>query len=75
MPLGANPSQVIAVLESKRIEHSNYRVDPARGRILTAVSRDHSNWHIIRTDHVVEFRFDSSDRLVAKTNNDYLTGP
>ena len=73
--LGARAPQVIAILESKHIEHSSYRIDPTKGRIITAVSRDRSNWNIIRADHVVDFRFDSSDRLIAKTNSDYLTGP
>ena|SRR5882757_8477101 len=75
VPLGANPSQVIAILETEHIEHSSYRVDPIKGRILTAVSRDRSNWHIVREDHVVDFSFDSSDRLTAKTGYNSLTGP
>ena len=73
--LGATPSQVVAVLDSRHVEHTSYSVDPSKGRFLTAVSRDRSSWHLIRVDHVVEFRFDSSDRLVAKIARDYLTGP
>ena len=74
-PLGATPSQVIAVLDSKHIEHSSYSIDASKGRILTAVSRDRASWQLIRVDHVLEFRFDSSDRLVTKIAKDYLTGP
>jgi hypothetical protein len=75
VPLEASSPQVIAFLESKHIEHSGYRVDPTKGRIITAISRDRSKWHLIREDHVVDFRFDSSDRLIAKDGYDHLTGP
>jgi len=73
--LEATPSQVVAVLDSRHVEHTRCSVGSSKGCILTAVSRDRSSWHLIRADHVVEFRFDSSDRLVAKIAKDYLTGP
>ena len=75
IPLNASPSQVIALLESKHIEHSIYRVDPKNGNTITAISRDTSKWHIVREDHIVDFRFDSSDRLISKDGHNHLTGP
>ena len=75
IPLNASRSQVIALLESKHIEHSSYRVDPKNGNTITAISRDTSKWHIVREDHIVDFRFDSSDRLISKDGHNHLTGP
>ena len=75
IPLNASPSQVIALLESKHIEHSSYRVDPKNGNTITAISRDTSKWHVVREDHIVDYRVDSSNRLIAKDEHNHLTGP
>ena len=75
IPLNASPSQVIALLESKHIEHSSYRADPKNGNTITAISRDTSIWHVVREDYIVDFRFDSFARLISKDGHNHLTGP
>jgi hypothetical protein len=72
--LKTTPVQVLAFLDAQHIEHSSYRIDPVKGRVISAVSRG-SKWSLIRSDHAVDFRFDDSDRLVAKDMHDFYTGP
>ncbi len=74
VPLGASPMQVMAFLDSKHIEHFGYEVNQDKKRYITARSRG-SNWSIVREDHVVIFRFDDADHLIAKEPHVWLTGP
>ena len=72
--IGANPAQVLAILDSRHIEHFGYEVDPDKGRFIMAISRG-SKWSLVREDHTVTFNFDETDHLISKEPHTRLTGP
>jgi len=74
VPIGFSPAQVLAILDSKHIEHFPCEVDPGKGHFLVAISRG-SKWGLIREDHAVSFHFDNTDHLISKEPHTWLTGP
>src|SRR5881396_1826257 len=75
IPLQSSPTQVLDYLDRQKIEHSQYIRDAAEGNSIKAISRDGSNWSVVKTNYSVVFRFDDHDRLVAYDVRPGNTGP
>ena len=71
-PVGSNASQVVAFLDSHKIEHSGYReVD----RTIFAIVRDTSRGPGTKGSIQVEFRFDDGAKLKDHALREVITGP
>jgi hypothetical protein len=71
IPTGTSLNQVLVVLDSMRLPHSDY--DP-RSRTLRARLAEPSN-HIVSRTIQVTFHFDASQRLVSREVRERFTGP
>jgi hypothetical protein len=72
IPSGSDESQVVAVLDSMKIEHSAFQAD---SKTIMAIERDVSHDAITRRAIQLEFTFDAQRKLVSHTATDVFTGP
>ena len=76
LPLQSSSAQVVAYLDSRKIEHTPYRPGQSKDSSLTAILRyDPSTWELVYTSYSITFRFDATDHLVSSEVKQHLTGP
>jgi len=74
--LQSTPDQVLHYLSDKKIEHSQYQRDTAKGNAISAVLRhDSTSWALIKTDYKIVFHFDNNNRLASSEIYEKYTGP
>lgn len=74
--LQSTPDQVLAYLNDKKIEHSQYEQNSATGNAISAVlRRDSASWALIKTDYKIVFHFDRNNRLTSSEIYEKYTGP
>jgi hypothetical protein len=72
----STPDQVLAYLNDKKIEHSNYQQNSAKGNAISAVlPSDSTSWALIKTDYKIVFHFDGNNRLASSEIYEKYTGP
>jgi hypothetical protein len=74
--LQSTPDQVLAYLNDKMIEHSQYQQNAAKGNAISAaLHRDSTSWALIKTDYKIVFHFDGNNRLASSEIYEKYTGP
>jgi hypothetical protein len=76
VPLNSSPSQVLDLLNWRKIEHSPYMRKTTKGNLIFAMIRQTTpTWSLVKTGYSVVFRFDDRDRLLAYDVRPVHTGP
>jgi hypothetical protein len=74
LPVGTSATRVIAFLDDRRIEHSDYTKPPGPAEV-TAIVRETSWWSVVKTSHRIVFSFDHDSRLTRYRLEEAYTGP
>jgi hypothetical protein len=74
LPVGTSATRVIAFLDDRHIEHSDYTKPPGPAEV-TAIVREPSWWRIVKTSHRIVFSFDHGSRLTRYRLEEAYTGP
>jgi hypothetical protein len=72
VPVGSSTSQVIAFLDSEKIERSDYR---ETDKVILAIVRDASRAAVTKGNIQIEFRFDDAAHLREHVVREVFTGP
>ena len=76
VPLTSSPTQVIALLDSRKIEHSPYLRNTTKGNLIFALIPEKAPiLSIVKESESVVFRFDEHDKLTAYDMRAVYIGP
>jgi hypothetical protein len=74
LPVGTSATRVIAFLDVRHIEHSDYTKPPGPAEV-TAIVRDTSWWSVVKTSHRIVFSFDRDSHLTKYRLDEAYIGP
>jgi CRISPR/Cas system CMR-associated protein Cmr5 small subunit len=72
VPAGASSSQVVAFLDAKKVEHSDYR---EQEKTIFAIVRNTSGNWLVTGAAQIEFHFDENVKVKDCTVKEVFTGP